>query len=268
MERIWQLIWSYGSLMLGVAGALLLLGTILMVHRRLEHWFDKVWAKFRGTGLFTHGKLNKATQNVISNLNSDLSALRGEFKADRAYIFEFHNGSQFASKLPQWKISQTYEKVRNGITHEGGNLQNIYASLIWDDFLKVFFITSAKEKIPQGFTKYVNTPACKIGCILPRTVYLITVNDMDLSLGPVKAMLQRQGIYYMLVTPIMTIHANTIGFIGLDYCGEDDLENLNVDSCSLCRFASQVALAWEMDSKTKDRMLTHQKKLWDDDDKT
>ena len=47
-----------------------------------------------------------------------------EFGADRAYIYEFHNGEKFFSGQPQKKFSCTYEWAGEGISAESSRSQN------------------------------------------------------------------------------------------------------------------------------------------------
>ena len=261
MDKIFQLIVDNLLSVVGVISSLIALGVVVISYNKILNWVSDLWGKRTGN-IFTHGRINKAIQEVISNLNSDLSALRGEFGADRAYIFEFHNGSQFASKMPQWRVSQTYEKVGAGVTYEGHNLQNIPATLIWDDFLKIFFVKDINEELPAGISRYVRHPACKMGCVIPRSVYLVRVEEMDIAGGPVRAMLEKQGIRYMIQAPIVTAKGFIVGWVGLDYCDDEDIDLKDLDTCKLCRYASQVALTWEIDTDAKERILQYQKKMW------
>ena len=260
MEKILQLLLTNVLYLVGTIGAIVVLGLVLILYKRAEAWGQKVLENWKDS-MFVHGRINKAMQEIITNLNNDLSALRGEFNADRAYIFEFHNGTEFASKIPQWKISKTYEKVRGGITYEGHGLQNLPATLIWDDYLKIFFNQRLGDGLPSGISRYVRNPSCKEGCKLPRSVYLINVASMDMSGGPVKALFEKQGIYNTIQTPIVTAKGHVVGFVGLDYCDDEDIDTRNIDSCKLCRFASQVALSWELDKFSKDRIFFYQKKF-------
>lgn len=262
MDAIFKLLISNFMYLAGTALLLLFLGLILFINVKLNGKLTEIWRRIVDYVKGRH-KIDIAAQHIISNINNDLSAIRGEYNADRAYIFEFHNGSEFASKMPQWRVSQTYEKVKAGITHEGQNLQNIPATLIWDDFLKIFF-TKSDEPLPNGIKKYIKNPVCKGGCQMPRGVYLVDVASMDVSVGPIKAMLEKRGINFILQTPIVTSSGLVVGWVGIDYCRIDDVLEIEneIEPCSLCKFASQIALAWEMNKSVKDRMITNQKKIW------
>ena len=77
--------------------------------------------------------LNK--DRVVSKLDSDvlitreLERLMIEGGADRAYIFRFHNGVKYYDGTHKNKMSCDYEVVRQGISHEAQNLQDLPVSL-------------------------------------------------------------------------------------------------------------------------------------------
>lgn len=72
---------------------------------------------------------------VVSKLDSDvmitkeLERLMNEGGADRAYIFRFHNGVKYYDGTHKNKMSCDYEVVRQGISHEAKNLQDLPVSL-------------------------------------------------------------------------------------------------------------------------------------------
>jgi len=243
---------------------LTILGGIILLNGILSGKITRLWRNLVDRIKGRH-KIYVKTQKVISKINNNLSALRGHTNADRAYIFEFHNGNDFASTLPQWKISQTYEKVGSGITHEGQNLQNLPATLVWDDFLKMFFVDKVTD-LPTGTSFYVENPhcQCKGNYSMPRGAFLTEVAAMYNSVGPVKTILEQQAVSYTLQTAIFTSQRRIVGFVGLDYCKVLDFEDIEkyLDPCALCKFAAQVSLDWELNNTMKNRLMVTQKKIW------
>ena len=62
------------------------------------------------------------------NVDKALEYTLEQLKADRVYIYEFHNGEHFYSGNHQQKFSATYECVSAGISSESLNLQNLRVS--------------------------------------------------------------------------------------------------------------------------------------------
>lgn len=214
-----------------------------------------------------HGMPDINTVNLFNIINEDLAVLRSEIDADRAFIVEFHNGQVFASKAPRWKTSKTYEKVRNGVSFEAFNMQNLEVTLQWTDFLKVLY-TKGHEKLPPGFTVIRQNPECKhsTNCTAPRRTYLLNVSQMDKNMGPTRTLLERQHVYYQILAPILDSKLDLIGYVGADYCAENDINeiilNKNFQPCKICQFASRLSSMWEDDLEQKTNMMLKQKDFW------
>ena len=68
-------------------------------------------------------------------IDNTLNSLMVEAKADRAYIFRFHNGDAYYNGTHKNKMSCDYEVVTNGTSREAVNLQNMPVSL-FSQFIK------------------------------------------------------------------------------------------------------------------------------------
>lgn len=250
----------FNSNLLYLLGAGILLAIVSLIKKVLENESHRIsWDLI--TNLFKKKShvLDNQTQNIITKINEDLVILLERMKSDRAYIFEFHNGSVYASQFPQWKLSQTYEKVKPGTSKEGKNLQDLPASLIWDDFLKPLFTGVHTDAL--GCTFINNTKSCTLGCSSNRSVYYFTVENMQIS--QIKTTFEIQGIFSLLISPIITYQNQIIGFVGVDYCEDIDVENdLDIRPCDLCKFSSQLSLIWTKGEKDRQKMMEHQKKLY------
>jgi len=72
---------------------------------------------------------------VINSLDNDilidnaLYELMGDFNADRAYIFRFHNGITYYNGSHKSKMSCDYEVVESGISSEAQRLQDLPTGL-------------------------------------------------------------------------------------------------------------------------------------------
>jgi hypothetical protein len=149
--------------------------------------FLAVWFRNRLSCKTHIRKLESTTKRNEDVLAALEYALVG-FNADRAYIYEFHNGSHFSSGLPQQKFSCTYEKVSEGISSECGNTGEYRIS---------------------NFNDYIRT-MLKDGHYWGEDV--TELRDYGL-----RSLLQDKGVRSVYNVPIKTLSGQTIGFLGLDY---------------------------------------------------
>lgn len=63
------------------------------------------------------------------NIEDTLKTLMKDSGADRAYVFRFHNGDEYYNGTHKNKLSCDYEVVRNGVSREAVNLQDLPTSL-------------------------------------------------------------------------------------------------------------------------------------------
>jgi len=169
---------------------------------------------------------------------NELSAeLRTTLGADRACVFQFHNGSFFASRNPIYKFSCTHESCRPGITYEAGNMQNINVSTalslvqtLWGEETTGVLRIKCKTHCPQGRTcPHADKDH---GC------FWLGVHAMAESSA--KSMLIVQNIHYLLVSPLYSASdSRLIGFIGVEYCVPDQQPPQN--AFEVCQCASNIA---------------------------
>jgi hypothetical protein len=121
-----------------------------------------------------------------SDMNKELKDLLEYSNADRAYIFQFHNGMQFYTGQHAQRFSCTYEVVREGVSRESYNLQNLQVSIFswW------------VSEVLAGRMSYYN---------------IDNVSDYT-----TRVTLQQQGIESLVVLPLV-YRAKIVGMIGLDY---------------------------------------------------
>ena len=62
-------------------------------------------------------------------INKILDDLKGETEADRAKVFQFHNGQRNLKAIPFLYVSATHERIANGVSSEIQNLQRIPSSV-------------------------------------------------------------------------------------------------------------------------------------------
>lgn len=127
------------------------------------------------------------TQVATSEKINDLlqGALEGS-GADRAYIFQFHNGIQFYSGQHAQRMSCTYEVVAYGTSREAPNLQNLQTSL---------------------FSWWINET-------LQGRMHYEEISKMEDY--TTKIVLEQQGIQSIVCHPLIS-KGRVIGIVGLDF---------------------------------------------------
>ena len=122
-------------------------------------------------------------------VNEEIKDLMEEVGADRAYIFQFHNGITFYTGQHAQRFSCTYEAVNEGVSREAYNLQNLQVSIFswW------------VNEVLSGRMSYYNTDS---------------ISDYTTRIS-----LQQQGIKSVICLPLV-YKAKVVGIVGLDYVYE------------------------------------------------
>lgn len=166
----------------------------------------------------------------------ELVELRALIDSDRAYVFRFHNGTEFLPSHPAWKISCTHEVVKPGVAYESIRLQNILVSLIPNLVGPVLTGSSSAAGI------YIpECPEClfKKKCLKEnKRIIVIQVADMEGSFC--KFHLESQNIKTAVLCGIAK-NGNVCGLIGVDFCGARlDDEHILPVAQRLCRSTEKI----------------------------
>lgn len=132
-------------------------------------------------------------------INDELSHILEGAAADRAYIFQFHNGVTFYTGEHAQRFSCTYEVVSPGTSREAQNLQNLHISVFawWiSETLAGNMMYEYTDSIPDYTTR------------------------MTLS---------QQGIESILAKPLI-YKGQIVGILGVDYVGR---QNAFIDGIAL-----------------------------------
>jgi hypothetical protein len=212
----------------------------IVLRKKIEiflNWLLKIISMHIKKIFKTSYTLDAPEVNRNRQIDNKLIELRTILKADRSYVFQFHNGSVFNSNNPIWRLSNTHETVSDGVASEINELQNIIASSImtliscfWDDV-----------NLPKGVCR-VSPENCicenKKDCKLPEGVFIYVVDE--LMEGFSKAHLAKQGIRYAMVAPLHN-GEHRIGFIGVDYTREIGIEDITKYATDICKHASAIS---------------------------
>jgi len=213
--------------------------TILLrkkITAKISKWLETV----SGLTIYTHGHLGKTELDKAKDINAMLAELRLITKADRAQVFEFHNGSVYTSKNQVWKTSCTYEIV-DTVQSSYRDLQNILPSFVTDILAPMYDDSDLSDH--SGVYR-CSPRACicsnKEGCKLPHGVYFYRINGMKPSYA--KGLLTSHNVAYMLQTPIIDVQDNIVGFVALDWCWEDaNVADIECHAEKLCQIATTIA---------------------------
>ena len=150
----------------------------------------------------------KKNQNIQTAIEYTLE----KSGADRAYIFEFHNGETFYSGTHQQKFSCTYESLNIGVSAESMNLQGLRVSTFNDYIKDVLGITEGD--------------------------YFASSDIEELTNPLVKNWLQSRGVYSSYAFPIKTLNDGIVGMLCVDFTKKKT--KLNKDQISLMQNQSII----------------------------
>jgi len=139
--------------------------------------------------------------NVYTALNYAVDTLG----ADRAYVFQFHNGGHYYSGRGQQKFSCTHEVVGQGISAEHINSQNHRVSA---------YHSYISELIDNGLFVHSKIEDIKDSAFL--------------------RLIEKKGVKSILNVPIKTLNGKIIGILGVDYVQHSCLTigDNDPDSCA------------------------------------
>ena len=168
-----------GAFLTGVVGPIL----YLIVSKYMAHHKDKKRDKVRET---------IANTNLI---NDELEEIREEFKSDRVWISQFHNGGNFypTGKSIQ-KFSIFYEVTKAGVSSVSHTFNNIPTSLY-----------------PKAFDHMLNGEQ--------KGIFINDFNDPKVATYGLKGAAESVGTKSSYVIPMFTLDEKFVGSLGLDYVG-------------------------------------------------
>ena len=137
-------------------------------------------------------KVDEVKKDINNNVlvQQMLNDLMLKYKADRAYIFRFHNSILYYDSHHRNHQSMAFEVCNNGISSEAANLQNLPVSLF---------------------------PIFLQQILLDRLQYQCIDNIKETS---TKIALKRQGIKSLYIAPFF-LDGNFVAYIGLDFVKEE-----------------------------------------------
>ena len=151
-----------------------------------------------------HDRLLEVRKNIDRSINIALERVLMRTNADRAFVFEFHNGGANLGGLPFIKMSNTYEVVDTGIAPQRQNLGQVSLSML------------------SGFVSEIST----------KPYLTINVSDRDEKIPNIYyETLLAQGTHSCILVRISDIRGKIIGYCGVDFVREGKSGRRQADIC-------------------------------------
>ena len=143
-------------------------------------------------------KKKDVVKDTIQNtmiIEDELEEIREEFKSDRAWISQFHNGGNFypTGKSIQ-KFSIFYEVAKKGVSSVSHVFNNIPCSLY-----------------PKAFDHMLNGDQ--------KGIFVPDYNDPKIATYGLKGAAESVGTKSSYVIPLFTLDEKFVGSLGIDYVG-------------------------------------------------
>ena len=169
-----------GAFLTGIVGPIL----YLLISKHLQKQKDK-----------TKDVVVDAIKNTMI-VEEELEEIREEFKSDRAWISQFHNGGNFypTGKSIQ-KFSIFYEVTKRGVSSVSHVFNNIPCSLY-----------------PKAFDHMLNDEQ--------KGIFIPDFNDLKVATYGLKGAAESVGTKSSYVIPLFTLDNKFIGSLGVDYVGK------------------------------------------------
>ena len=168
-------------------------------------------------------KKKDIVKDTIQNtmvVEDELEDIREEFKSDRAWISQFHNGGNFypTGKSIQ-KFSIFYEVAKKGVSSVSHTFNNIPCSLY-----------------PKAFDHMLNGEQ--------KGIFIPDYNDPKVATYGLKGAAESVGTKSTYVIPLFTLDEKFIGSLGLDFVGRKkkitkaDWEHLQIKAGRIAGYLS------------------------------
>jgi hypothetical protein len=172
----------------------------------------------------------------------ELSKLQQYMNADRVYILEFHNGTEYSLSHPVWKVSCLYEVVKNGIQTVKPERSHIFSTSV-TEWLSILF---SKSKVYQDGVIHTDCSECG-QCDVFANVIGFNIDECDQD-DRIVVMAQLQGVKGCIHAPI--IRDGLIkGVLGLDFLDNTQwqhiMTSLDNTKCRIRECAAVISLITE-----------------------
>ena len=147
-------------------------------------------------------------KELAGKIKRYIQTMLGEYRADRVYIFQYHNGGRGVGGIDFIKVSCTYETVTIGTRPQQRWLQAMPITLVW------------------AFVRLIDAG---VGVVCPCIEHCFRETDASTY-----ETLRAQGIKSVYCVGLFSDSREPIGFVGIDYCSakreltKDELVKLQI----------------------------------------
>lgn len=182
-----------------------------------------------------------------TRVNQTLTELRVMLRADRCYVWQFHNGNYFHPNTSIWHITTSYEICGRGRSYQSTTFKSILYSQVWEALRPWYHGLSEQEthyaqepNIPQELISTLG------GMRLPRVI-VIEVSKLPLCFY--RAKLEEAGTEFVAMAPIMDSKSqdphSVVGLLLLDWCSSDEYAEVepHLEFGQIALFAQMIGLS-------------------------
>lgn len=158
---------------------LILSSSVTLLGIVLSWWLEYTYGKYKGKYKARKNKKDMMKSKLIQTI---LEQQLVELSAQRAFLFQRHNGGHYGTGKSMDKISTTHEAIEEGVSAEFHNFQNLPMSL-WSTFLDNVIrnkaIYPSVDEIDDILTKAFFTQRGT------RSAIVLAINKGDIFIGMV-----------------------------------------------------------------------------------
>lgn len=188
--------------------------TLVITHRVILLWAIDKYKKIKASidNSNKNAKKVKRTVDIDVQIGDKLVTLMTLMHADRAYVFQFENGTQFTSGHCRFWISNTHEKCRAGIESFLLRLQRLPSAIVAGS------LSTLWGKAVHPGVNIICPAECKLFGVCRRKHYRFNVSLLDTASA---TLARERGIDHMIYWPLLSNDEEAlIGFVGVDYCSD------------------------------------------------
>jgi hypothetical protein len=202
LRMLWHLLWLTMVLM------------VFSVSYIITFHFEPVVRLWQQSKSLEHFRQELNTSLAVdSQINDELSILLRSSRADRAYVFRYHNGIPAVAGIPFIFHTNTHEVIRPGVNR----------------------VISLMQRIPSSINVHQNKEFAERKCIV--------MMDLDLDVTNTDYWFyQARGSRHMVRCAFYSRQGDLLGFVGLDYLHNDHRDHVYRSQDLLKESAIQIGV--------------------------
>lgn len=214
LDKVMNALRQYGlAKTLGAIGIIALFIWALNSENTIDRIINDALDKRTEVGIQEENVMMNQRESVQDDIYKILHNIIDDTDADRAFIFEMHNGTNNTSGLPFMYAEMTYEEVKHGIMPVAEDWGKLTMTL-------------------YNFPIFIKQKGYWEGS-------LDDMKDLDYKIG-LKS--EANDVKYMYMCTLYGVRENCLGALGITFVNKDKSENPNKVRQSMMIHAQQVAI--------------------------